>query len=565
MLGIYTRLSVNDEDSNSINNQLREGKDFAASNGFKEFEIYNEGKGISGGADIEDRPQLSLLMNDIRSRKITSIWFRNQNRLERNTLTFARFVQTVKSLKTDVYFGDKGKVDYNDPSTKFFSTIISGLNEYQRELQGQQTKRTLLDNARDGKGSGISAFGYTTDDNGYIILDNKEAEVVRRMFKMSLLGTGTHKIAETFNKEDIQTKYNKIGKGHVTSRNKHTGAITKKLKKDIVWSGGTIRNIIRNPIYKGDRSFGGIIYKVPPIFDATEWQEVNDNMVKNRSFSGKAVRHLYLLKGKISCGFCNRNYYGRTSKDNHVNFYICSGKRTALINCKNRAINIPILDALVWDRFLDNKDLSDALQEHIKRGSDHSTITQLEDDILSFGAKLKSLEKEKAKIIQFAVKEIIDEKALQANLKRIKTEESDYKIKINKTELQLKSYDKVNLLKMQNDLQHLHNNISYNDKLDIITEFIKEIIIAEFTGVYYRIKIVFNLPIEYIEVWYIAKNLNYGISIFHGIPIIIPLRDKFKIKLKANDNMDVEDKDNIRLNIHNDFLKFYNVKMVLKK
>ena len=97
MLGIYTRLSKQDEDSNSIKNQLREGKKFAEDRGY-DYQIYNEGEGVSGGANLEDRPQLSKLIDDIKHGVITAVWFRNQNRLERNSLTYAKFAQLVKNF-----------------------------------------------------------------------------------------------------------------------------------------------------------------------------------------------------------------------------------------------------------------------------------------------------------------------------------------------------------------------------------------------------------------------------------------------------------------------------------
>lgn len=46
MLGIYTRLSKQDEESNSINNQLREGKQFATDFHYSDIKIYNEGEGV---------------------------------------------------------------------------------------------------------------------------------------------------------------------------------------------------------------------------------------------------------------------------------------------------------------------------------------------------------------------------------------------------------------------------------------------------------------------------------------------------------------------------------------
>ncbi len=46
MLGIYTRLSIEDGASNSIKNQLLEGEKFAKKNKLT-YQIYNEGEGLS--------------------------------------------------------------------------------------------------------------------------------------------------------------------------------------------------------------------------------------------------------------------------------------------------------------------------------------------------------------------------------------------------------------------------------------------------------------------------------------------------------------------------------------
>ena len=111
---------------------------------------------------------------------------------------------------------------------------------------------------------------------------------------------------------------------------------------------------------------------------------------------------------------------------------------------------------------------------------------------------------------------------------------------------------------------------THNDKLDIINQFVREITIAKFNGVYHRVKIEFNLPIEYVEDWNIDRNLNFAIN-FNGFVVIIPLNKKFQNKLESDDvklesdNAILSPDTNIRLKIHNDFLDFYNVKMVPKK
>ena len=104
-LAIYVRLSKEDEESNSIDNQIREGKEFASRQGF-DYHVYNEGKGVSGTWSIDDRPALKQLTDDIRDNKIDAVWVRNQNRLERSVGTFDIFSRIVKSKKIDLYFGN---------------------------------------------------------------------------------------------------------------------------------------------------------------------------------------------------------------------------------------------------------------------------------------------------------------------------------------------------------------------------------------------------------------------------------------------------------------------------
>ena len=68
MIAIYVRLSIEDDESNSIENQIREGRDYANLNNYNEdsIKIYNEGLGVKGSTPIEERPALSKMMNDIK-------------------------------------------------------------------------------------------------------------------------------------------------------------------------------------------------------------------------------------------------------------------------------------------------------------------------------------------------------------------------------------------------------------------------------------------------------------------------------------------------------------------
>ena len=374
MLAIYTRLSKEDKDSTSIQNQIREGKEFASKLN-KEYKLYNEGEGISGGAEIKDRPQLLSLLQDMRSNDIDSVWFRNQNRLERNSTTYGIFISEAQKYKVDVYFNDK-LLDFENPTDNLMGTISSAINQYQRDLQASQTKRTLKDNVKEGKVWSVIAYGYKSD-NGYLAIDEDESLIVKRIYDESLKGVGTRKIAELLNDEGIPTRYNKIG------------------TKDTDWAGNTIRNIIINTIYKGERKFSGDIYDAPIIINPVLWQQVNDNLEKNRNNSGKKVDHKYLLKGKLICSKCGRNYYGRRRVDLSDNYYMCSSKRIKNKNCGSRSINIDILDSLIWHTIIKEGVLKEhIIDQHSKllnTTNDNKLITKrdrLKDQLKSINKKI---------------------------------------------------------------------------------------------------------------------------------------------------------------------------------
>ena len=371
MLAIYTRLSREDSESSSIENQIREGKSFAKDNSFNDIKIYNEGQGISGGAEIKDRPQLFKLLQDISSKIITSVWFRNQNRLERNSSTWHIFTTEAKKHKVDIYFNDK-LFDFENPQDNLFGTITSALNQYQKDLQSVQTKRTLKDNAREGKVWSVVAYGYKSD-NGFLAIDETEAEIVKEIYALSLSGMGARTIANRLNERGVPTRKNKIFRPH------------------------TIQGMIKNPIYKGDRIFSGEVFKSPAIVSSEYWQKVNDNLENNRTHSGKKVEYKYLLKGLLKCCKCGHNYYGRKRASNRDNFYMCSSKRFKDLNCNSRGINIDVLDSLIWHTVIregklkehiikqHNKALKDSSNSHLiaKRDKLNKEVSQVDKKLLN--------------------------------------------------------------------------------------------------------------------------------------------------------------------------------------
>ena len=564
MLAIYTRLSKEDADSTSIENQLREGKSFAKDNGFNDIKIYNEGEGISGGAKIKDRPKLDSLIKDIVSGQIKAVWFRHQNRLERDTETYIIFMRYAESNEIDVFFDDK-KFDFNNPTENALGVILSTFNQYSRKMQSYQTKKTLKDNAREGKVWSVVAYGYKSE-NGYLAIDEDESLIVKRVFNESLKGVGTRKIAEIFNNESILTRYNKIGKGIIQKTNKQTKRVTKSKTKDINWAGNTIRNIITNTLYKGERKFSGDVYESPIIINPILWKQVNDNLKNNRNNSGKQVDHKYLLKGKLICSKCGRNYYGRRRADLSENYYMCSSKRIKNKTCGNRSINIEILDRLIWHTVL----REGTLKEHIIDQHSKTLNTTSNNKLITKRDSLKDQLKNTNKKITNSIELTIGVDDLDDDVKAIFKTKIDLlqKTKISlKDDLEIIEKELIVFDEMTKDIDsklkgfakiESYNKLTHEVKSETINNVIKFISIQDLKEtkhfciaivpelgydvkplmllVNYNKDYAYNISVEGGHIFGISKN---GIEKAKKLNIIKLLTDSKLISHKINDNYEV--------------------------
>jgi DNA invertase Pin-like site-specific DNA recombinase len=535
MLAIYTRLSKEDKVSTSITNQTREGKEFALKNNLK-YTIYNEGEGVSGGADIKDRPQLNRLLLDIRNGDIKAIWFRNQNRLERNSATYVIFISEAKKYNVDVYFNDKLH-NFDNPSDNLLGNITSAVNQYQRDLQASQTKRTLKDNVRDGKVWSVVAYGYKSD-NGYLTIDKEEAIVVRDIFKMSLSGKGTDSIANDLNDKGVSSRKGKLFRGK------------------------TIQGMIKNTIYKGKRLYSNEYYDCPKIIEPDLWQKVNDNLKNNRNNSGKKVDHKYLLKGLLKCGECGRNYYGRKRLSGKDNSYICSSKRYKELTCCNKGILIPFLDELIWSQLFSKKLFLKAYQDFIANNDNDLIVSRIKKENNIIEKTISSNKKKINKLLDYFIDNENTNESLinqvKSKINSIENNNTTLKEKRKNNLEDLKQFEKAEDSSIKDILNRDYLNPSFNVKKEIIHSIVNNIIITfDKSEGFYFIEIIPKIKGMETIVYVAPFSKKYAIEINR-----LTIEDVLSIKKETyadinlfqfniNDEVDVK----IRFDYYNYYLK----------
>jgi DNA invertase Pin-like site-specific DNA recombinase len=544
-IGIYCRISKEKEQGKdrSIDDQRLLGIELANKLGV-EYEVYID-EGISGTLAINERPALFKLVQDTEENKISMFYYYDPSRLERDPETY--IILSKLFIKKNVKcYTNSGEVVLN-PESILLGTVMSAFNKFYVDITKQKVKSVLKRNAENGKVHAISPYGYKKNENNLLIIDEVQAEIIKRIYALSLSGVGTIKIARILNAENVPTKYNLMEKGGTISvKNKYTNKITTRDKSKVTWAGGTIRNIITNTIYKGVRVFSGVEYECPAIFDKHYWQKVNDNLKSNSNTTGVSTEHKYLLKGLLRCGRCGRNYYGRTRVTKKDNYYTCSSKRITNHNCGNRSLNIDILDEIIWSKFIGNGELTKLIEVHYSNINTSDIVDEIQAEIKVFERKLKVLDKEKTNILGSVRKGVFNESEVKSEMNNIRNEKDTLETKIYNLKEQLDSYNDSNnsIEVIVKDLDFNARNVGFNDKKDILNKYIKDIKIYYDDVKNYYIEIFFKVANMESKVFTIENNYKvaYEVLDLHKVGmqdfILLILDKKLELEFKNTKQID---------------------------
>jgi len=124
---LYLRVSTLDQ--TNLNQEL-ELRKYCDNNSIEVYKVY-EDEGVSGSKTT--RPQLDLMMQDMRSGCFSHIIVWKFDRLGRNT---KHLLQTIEELKNKnvTLIATTQNIDTSNPMGKFFFTILAGVAEMEREM-----------------------------------------------------------------------------------------------------------------------------------------------------------------------------------------------------------------------------------------------------------------------------------------------------------------------------------------------------------------------------------------------------------------------------------------------
>lgn len=265
------------------------------------------------GTQAETRPEFQRMIDDAVKGKIDIIMVKSISRFARNTLDTLKYVRLLKDNNVAVLFEEEN-IDTLKASGELMLTILSSVAQQEVENTSEHVKKGLAMKMNKGELVGNnSCLGYDYDPKTkQLVINKKEAEVVRYIFKRYTEGVGATVLSRELGERGYVTKYGSSS-----------------------WNDTTILGIIKNEKYKGDLCQGKT-FTVDPIskrrlgnngesekYYVTEhhesivskevWEKANQ-ILKKRSFSrhldahGNRVRFSreFAFSSVLECGFCGR-------------------------------------------------------------------------------------------------------------------------------------------------------------------------------------------------------------------------------------------------------------------
>ena len=284
------------------------------------------------------------------------------SRFARNTLDCLQYIRQLKDKNIPVYF-EKEAINTLDAKGEVLITIMASLAQQESQSMSQNIKLGLQYRYQQGKVqvNHNRFLGYTKDDNGHLIIDPEQAEIVKRIYREYLEGSSMDKIADGLMADGILTGAGKT-KWHTSTINKilrnekYMGdALLQKTYTTDFLTKKRIKNNGTVPQYYVEGDHEAIIPK--ELFMQVQAELVRRRVVhvsptgKKRSFS---CNHCFAQM--IFCGDCGE-LYRRVHWNNHGCKSIvwrCISRlepTSAEKNCTNRTVNELLLQEITVKAF----------------------------------------------------------------------------------------------------------------------------------------------------------------------------------------------------------------------
>lgn len=336
---LYERLSRDDDlegESNSIVNQKRILEDYAERNDLRPFLHFTD-DGISGTRF--DRPGFMKMMDEVNAGSISAVVVKDMSRMGRDYLKVGQIMELLRQKGVRL-------IAINDSVDSFkgdddFTPFRNIMNEWYARDTSKKIKSVFQAKGSAGRHvASTTPYGYlkSPDDPDRWIVDEEAAAVVRRIFALTLEGSGPYQIAQILSRDRVEipaVHMARFGAGLHQNQS---------FDDPYRWGGSTVVGILKKREYLGET----VNFKTRKHFkdkkshyvDESEWvvfegtqepiidRETFDNVQRIR---GGVKRYpdgwgeTHPLTGLMFCADCgSKMYVHRVNNGRRVAQYTCS-------------------------------------------------------------------------------------------------------------------------------------------------------------------------------------------------------------------------------------------------
>ena len=399
----YCRVSTDsDEQATSYETQGTHYTEYITGNPEWSFAGVYADDGISG-TNTKKREEFNRMITDCMDGKIDMVITKSISRFARNTLDCLKYIRQLKDRNIPVFF-EKENINTLDAKGEVLLTIMASLAQQESMSLSQNVKLGLQFRYQRGEVQvNHSRFlGYTKDENGRLVIDPEQAEVVRRIYREYLDGYSGDKIAAGLERDGILTG---AGNPHW-----HTSTIAKILRNEKYMGDALLQKTytvdylskkrIKNngimPQYYVENDHEAIIPK--EIFMRVQDELVRRRLVKvspNGRKHGFSSNHVF--SQMIVCGECGE-LFRRVHWNNHgcrsIVWRCLSRLQSTGVVCHARTVNEEVLKKVVMQAFNELLRNKSAYQKRLRDNLAVVLCGYSDDEALEIDKRLAELQQE---------------------------------------------------------------------------------------------------------------------------------------------------------------------------
>ena len=340
---LYERLSRDDfgkdddqqRESNSISNQKAMLEEFAARQGFTNIVHFTD-DGISG--TCFDRPGFLAMMKEVEAGNVEYLCIKDMSRMGRDYLKVGQIMEILRQRGVRLIAINDG-VD-SARGDDDFTPFRNIMNEYYARDTSRKIRSTFQSKGKSGKHlTGTVIYGYLWNEaRDQWLVDPEAAEVVKRIFAMTIDGYGPYQIASKLKSEKVL-----IPSAYLAQHGE--GVNKNKTFKDVYgWGSSTICNLLEKREYLGHtinfktrKHFKDKKSHYVPEDEWTIFENTHEAIIDQQTFDlvqkirGNVRRYpdgwgeAAPLTGLLYCADCGgKMYVHRTNNGKRISQYTCS-------------------------------------------------------------------------------------------------------------------------------------------------------------------------------------------------------------------------------------------------